>query len=163
MTLEMEIYVQLGVARPEVVRIRREKMERGRHWDYTKPPRKVFFTDLGLEVLQRELGAPNAIPAAPEPPAPESHYWFPESEIPKIPANGLILTKGRPGWWTAEEALVRQTAFVNRKAILVRHCGSDKICRVREASRFVVGQVIPVRPYGNIVVSARQPRFQGKW
>ena len=95
-------------------------------------------------------------------PAPAGHR-IADERIPRGPQNGLILEHGRPGWWTADEALVVSNGFANRKAILVEFEGRQLICRVKDARNFVPRMLIPVRRYGEVVLAARQPRFPGKW
>lgn len=149
-----------GISRPDLAKIRRSRLIQGEDWGYTPAPRKVFYTPAGvkkacdaLEIRGEPLKAPD----------PVQNEWLPLDAIPKGNANGLILTKGRPGWWTPHEAIVKANAFSNRKAILVRWRDRDVICRVRSADNFAVGMVIPVREYGNILVAARHPRWLGKW
>lgn len=162
---ETELVRLLGIARPELVRLRRANLRENLDWYYTKPPRTVMITPNGRQAISRLLDLGEAIPA--EAGVPQQTVrpsgWLADEDIPKNQSNGLILAKGRPGWWTDEEAIVRQTAFVNRKAIFVEWRGKRTICRVKNASAFVVGQVIPVRRYDNILLAARQPRWPGKW
>jgi hypothetical protein len=160
MMREAELASKVGLPRIKLAELRRKSLKEGQHWMYTPVPRTVVYLQAGIDRVVELIGAP-ALPA-PQPP-PASDGWLSYEAIPKLAANGLILTKGRPGWWTTEEAVVRSTAFANRKAILVHWRGRDVICRVKSASAFVVGQVIPVRPYQNIVLAARQPRWPGKW
>lgn len=165
-TREIDLVPQLGVTRAELVRIRREHLTEVEDWYYTaKRPKVVMLTEKGLGRVMLILGAQLQAVARPAPPAPLElrNAWFNDAQVPRIPANGLILTKGRPGWWTREEAIVKQTAFANRKAIYVEWRGKPTICRVKDAGGFVVGQVIPVREYGSILLAARQPRWPGKW
>lgn len=163
---EIDLVPQLGVTRAELVRIRREHLTEVEDWYYTaKRPKVVMLTPAGLGKVMFVLGAKTAHVAINPAPAPLElrNAWFNDAQVPRIPANGLILTKGRPGWWTREEAIVKQTAFANRKAIYVEWRGKPTICRVKDAGGFVVGQVIPVREYGSILLAARQPRWPGKW
>lgn len=158
--LERNLCVMYGVSRPAMAEIRRSRLVQGEDWGYTPAPRKVFYTPAGVKKICDALeirGEPL------EAPAPAQNDWLPLEAIPKGNSNGLILTKGRPGWWTPQEAIVKANAFVNRGAILVNWKGRDVICRVRRSENFAVGMVIPVRQYGNILVAARHPRWLGKW
>lgn len=158
----------LGLGRPAVTKLRRERLQEGEHWYKEGKPAAVWLTEAGQKRLLELIEAPqNAVPeAVPSPsiedPAPAGHR-YPDDEIPRGPQNGLILEHGRPGWWTADEARVVANKFANRMAILVDFEGRQVICRVKDSANFQPGMIIPVRRYENIVLAARQPRFPGKW
>lgn len=157
---EADLAAQFGVARPVLSRLRLDKLREGVDWFFSAPPRRVMVTEAGVEALRGLLGLPKGEALAEQ---PAGGHRIPDDQIPKGPQNGLLLEHGRPGWWTADEAVVLANGFANRRAILVEFAGRQVICRVRDARNFHPRMVIPVRPYGNIVVAARHPRFPGKW
>lgn len=161
---EIDFTLTLGLGRPALTKLRREKLQEGEHWYKEGRPAAVWLTDAGQ---RRLLGLIQAPPEAAESPrnedvAPAGHR-YPDDQIPRLPQNGLILEHGRPGWWTPDEAKVVANKFANQKAILVEFEGRQVICRVKSAVPFQPGMIIPVRRYENIVLAARQPRFPGKW
>lgn len=173
---EPDLAKHLGIGRPLLAQMRRLKLEEGIHFTRgEKPLRRIEYTGMGVTRMRELLGVPDAeaakldgaVHGAQPEPAPQgeqvANLWIPDAMIPNIKANGLILAKGRPGWWTQREAIVKQTAFANRRAILVTYGDRDVICRVKDADKFAVGQVVPVREYGAVLLAARQPRWRGKW
>ena len=154
---EIELCVKIGLPRPVVTKMRQTNLVEGVDWFYSARPKAVCYTEDGMAKMEKLISV--EIPAE----APVVQKWLANGMIPKISANGLILTKGRPGWWTDEEAVVIGNAFANRKAIRVRWNDREVICRVKNAVGFAIGMVIPVRAYEHILVSARQPRAPGRW
>ena len=154
---EIELCVKIGLPRAVVTKMRRDNLLQGVDWYYSARPKAVCYTEAGLAKLEQFIGSSIELPA------PSSNKWLPNDKVPRIAANGLILTRGRPGWWTEDEALVTANRFANRRAIRVRWNETDVICRVKNAEFFALGQVIPVRHYDHILVAARQPRSYGRW
>lgn len=160
MIRELELAPKFGLSRADLA-VRRRELVEGEHWLKEGRPKAIWWTQKGLDALGLSLGLPEVTKVVPA--VPIVGHRIPDDKIPKLPQNGLILEHGRPGWWTADEALVVSNVFANRKAILVEFKGRQVICRVKDAGNFHPRMVIPVREYGNIVLAARQPRFPGKW
>ena len=158
---EMDLAPQLGLARPALADLRKTKLRQGLHWEKLGRPAVVWYSEAGNARVLELLGVKTEAKVEVAP-APAGHRIANE-QIPRGPQNGLILKHGRPGWWTADEALVVSNGFANRKAILVEFAGRQLICRVKDARNFVPRMLIPVRRYGEVVLAARQPRFPGKW
>lgn len=161
MIRELELAPRFGLSRADLA-VKRRQLVEGEHWLKEGRPKAIWWTQKGLDALGLAVGLPETPKAADAPAAAVGHR-IPDDQIPRGPQNGLILEHGRPGWWTADEALVVSNVFANRKAILVEFEGKQVICRVKDATNFHPRMVIPVRKYGNIVLAARQPRFPGKW
>jgi len=161
---EFDLSRQLGVARSVMVGWRKNELRQGVDWEYQGKPKTVWYSEAGQLQVLKLVGVPKVVEAmkAESQPALTGHR-YPDDRIPRGSQNGLILEHGRPGWWTADEAMVLSNGFVNRKAILVEFEGKKVICRVKDAAAFAPAMIIPVRRYGNIVLAARQPRFPGKW
>ena len=164
---EFDLARELGVARAVLFAWRKTELTKGLHWDYQGRPTTVWHSEAGRRRVLELAGVAARSESRPESGAesqPESKgHRYSDDRIPRGPQNGLILEHGRPGWWTADEAMVLSNNFVNRKAILVEFEGKKVICRVKDAAAFAPAMIIPVRRYGNIVLAARQPRFPGKW
>lgn len=162
MIRELELAPRFGLSRADLA-VKRRQLVEGEHWLKEGRPKAIWWTQKGLDALGLVVGVPEA-PKAPEAGQTAAvGHRIPDDQIPRGPQNGLILEHGRPGWWTADEALVVSNVFANRRAILVEFEGRQVICRVKDATNFHPRMVIPVRKYGNIVLAARQPRFPGKW
>ena len=162
MIREIELSLQMGLTRVDLA-LRRKQLVEGEHWLREGRPKAIWWTQAGLDVLGVQAGLANPLKAESLVVAPVVGHRIPDDEIPKLPQNGLILTHGRPGWWTPDEAVVKSNVFANRRAILVVFEGREIICRVKDATNFQPGMVIPVRRYETVVVAARQPRWPGKW
>lgn len=161
---ETELAIKLGLARPELARLRKEHLAQGEHWMYTSAPKTVVYVQAGVDRVAELLALKAEDAPVAEAPAPSGlNNWLPDEAVPKIKPNGLILARGRPAWWSPIEGVVRSSRFVNRKAVLINVSGRDVVCRVKDAGNYPVGMVIPVRPYENVYVAARHPRFPGKW
>ena len=161
MIRELELAPKFGLSRADLA-VKRRQLVEGEHWLKEGRPKAIWWTQKGLDALGLVVGLPET-PKAADSPAVAVGHRIPDDQIPRGPQNGLILEHGRPGWWTADEALVVSNVFANRKAILVEFEGKQVICRVKDATNFHPRMVIPVRRYGGIVLAARQPRFPGKW
>lgn len=160
---EVELAEKLGVAKRVLAETRMTKLVDGVDWHYSGAPRRVWYSEGGVKAAMAAIGLETAVVVAPEPVVAGGKRWLTKEEIPAGPQNGLVLEHGRPGWWTEEECVVISNTFANRRSIWVRHNGGEKICRVRDAKNFVPRMLIPCRPYGNVVVAARHPRWPGKW
>jgi len=163
MIRELELAPKFGLSRADLA-VKRRQLVEGEHWVKEGRPKAIWWTQKGLDALGLAIGLPES-PKEPDAPAPAAvvGHRIPDDQIPRGAQNGLILTHGRPGWWTADEAVVVNNVFANRKAILVEFEGRQMICRVRDSRNFHPRMLIPVRRYGNIVLAARQPRWPGKW
>lgn len=157
----MDLAPKLGLARPALADLRKTKLRQGLHWEKLGRPAVVWYSEAGVARVLELLGVKTE--AKVEVAAPAAGHRIPDELIPRGPQNGLILEHGRPGWWTADEALVVSNGFANRRAILVEFEGRQVICRVKDARNFHPRMLIPVRRYGEVVLAARQPRFPGKW
>ena len=159
---EIELAIKFGLARPELARLRKEHLAEGEHWMYTSAPKTVVYVQAGVDRVAELLALKTG--DAPVVEAPSGlNNWLPDEAVPKIRPNRLILARGRPAWWSPIEGVVRSSRFVNRKAILISVSGRDVVCRVKDASHYPVGMVIPLRPYDNIYVAARLPKYRGQW
>jgi hypothetical protein len=164
---EIDFAQKTGLGRPTLREMRQRHLVEGEDWWSEGRPKVVWLAESGRRKILELIAAPEAPAAALESPRnedlPPAGHRYPDAEIPRLPQNGLILRRGRPGWWTADEAKVLQCRFANRRFILVDFEGRQVYCKVKDNSKFARGMVIPVRRDGNVVVSARQPREPGKW
>ena len=84
---EIELCVKIGLPRAVVTKMRRDNLLQGVDWYYSARPKAVCYTEAGLAKLEQFIGSPIALPA------PSSNKWLPNDKVPRIAANGLILTR----------------------------------------------------------------------
>jgi hypothetical protein len=158
---EKQLARDLGLGQPELAKRRIAKLIKGEHWDYKGMPKQTFYHSSGVDAMKLMLN----IDITPKEPVvePIEPKVIRVKEIPKIKANTMIATHGRPGWWTNQEAIVFANKFANKRMILVEYEGKRVPCKVKASHNFISGMVIPVRQYDNILVAARHPRFAGIW